>query len=227
MRASLVVITGTGTDVGKTHVAAALLRRASSRFKVCGFKPIESGVGGGAGADGEVLALATVGSAFHVKPPASPYLFRRAVSPHLAAREEGRQVALEPVLAAVETLRRAVPHVVVELAGGLFSPLAPALLNIDLAIALAPTRIVLVALDRLGVLHDVGACTRAAGGTLGAPLGIVLNAPALPDASTRSNGAELPLVTDAPLLATLCRADPAELARHPEIEALVSWCFES
>ena len=229
MRGALILVAGTGTDVGKTHVADALVRHASRRLAIGGFKPVESGVVGSTGSDGARLAAASnvAGSMFHVKHPAAPYLFRRAVSPHLAARDEGVRIELGPICSAVDELRGSVDHVLVELAGGLFSPLAPGLLNIDLATALAPTRVILVALDRLGVLHDVGATTRAAGSALGAPLGIVLNAPPHPDASTGTNAAELALVTRAPLIATVPRADVELLADGPDLAALFAWSFGS
>ncbi len=221
MRGSLVVVTGTGTEVGKTHASVALLLRARRTLTVCGFKPVESGVDGGEGSDGQHLREA---GTFHVKHPRSPYLLRRPVSPHLAAREAGVTIELGPILTAVEALRSDRDHVLVELAGGLFSPLAPGLLMVDLVAALAPTRIVLVAPDRLGVLHDVGATVRAAG-TLVSQIGVVLSAPSQPDASTGTNGAELGLVTSAPLICSLRRAPTLVLADQPELSLLVSWAF--
>ena len=54
-----------------------------------------------------------------------------------------------------EAARREASPLVVELAGGLFSPLAPQLTNAEVIAALAPTFTFLVAPDRLGVLHDI------------------------------------------------------------------------
>lgn len=215
MTARLTVVSGTGTEIGKTHVAAALLlawREAHPDQQVLGLKPVESGVDGELGSDARTLEQV---STFHVKRFQPPYMLARAVSPHLAAREEGVTVELEPILAYVQAARAGNDRVLVELAGGLFSPLAPALSNLDVARALAPDEHLLVAPDRLGVLHDVAATVRAARAVArgAAPTGIVLVTPAEPDASTGTNAAELAIVTDIPVLAVLPRATIEACAR--------------
>lgn len=220
MTARLTVVSGTGTGIGKTHVAAALLlawREARPTARVVGLKPVESGVTGDRGDDGRTLEQA---STFHVKRFHPPYLLTRAVSPHLAAREEGVTVELGPIVAYVNAARAEADHVLVELAGGLFSPLSPTLTNLDLAAALSPDVHLLVAPDRLGVLHDVGAAVRAARGSPASasspgavPTGIVLVTPAERDTSTGTNAAELAIVTDVPVLAVVPRAPIAECAR--------------
>jgi len=56
MKAPLIVVTGTGTEIGKTHVAGALLlawarvlaEAGMGDATVVGLKPVESGVTGGA-----------------------------------------------------------------------------------------------------------------------------------------------------------------------------------
>lgn len=193
-----VVLVGTGTDVGKTHVTGALgaLLRSRGR-RVAAYKPIATGFVDRA-EDAELHARAT----------GLPYLaptfaYRRPISPHLAAREEARPIALPPIVAQVESLARVHEVVLVETAGGLFSPLDDVLTVADLARALAPDRLVLVAPDRLGVLHDVRATMLAASGLL-RPL-LVLSAPTTPDDSTGSNGAELERLGLGPVVATFPR----------------------
>jgi dethiobiotin synthetase len=227
MTAPLLVVTGTGTGIGKTHVTAALLRAWSRVLveagvaapEVAGIKPVESGVVSGSATDISTLEHA---STFHVKRFSPPYMLARAVSPHLAARDEGRTIEAHVLRAYVDEVRAAAAHgVAVELAGGLFSPLAAGLNNADVARGLAADAVVLVAPDRLGVLHDVAAATRAAT-ALGLTLtGVVLVAPEHADASTGTNAAELPLATDLPLLAVVPRADVATLALREDLTALV------
>ncbi|CAN5919167.1 dethiobiotin synthase [soil metagenome] len=227
MNAPLLVVTGTGTEIGKTHVAAALLvawARALAAHgdldpQVLGLKPVESGVSGELGEDGRTLEQL---STFHVKRFPAPYLLKRAVSPHLAARDEGRTVDLQVILDHVAEARGAGPSgVVVELAGGLFSPLARALSNADVARALQADAVVLVAPDRLGVLHDLGAATRAAEREGLALRGIILVTPAAPDLSTGTNAFEVSLVTEVPLLAVLPRAPVVELGVRADLGAVV------
>jgi len=188
----LLLVTGTGTEIGKTFVATALVRAwASGGKRIAGVKPVESGV---IGEPEDVAALAKA-STFALPSP-SPYLFAAPVSPHLAARAEGRRISLDVIIPWIEAIRAAADGTVLELPGGLFSPLTDRDTNADLAASLKPTFSVLVTCDRLGVLHDVQAATRAA-----APLGlrfdaIVLSAPTTPDASTGTNAAELRRILD-------------------------------
>ncbi|MGA2450837.1 MAG: dethiobiotin synthase [Polyangiaceae bacterium] len=205
----LIVVTGTGTGIGKTHFSEALLLAArAAHLSAAGVKPIESGVTATGPCDADRLRAA---STFHVKP------FGRAltapVSPHLAARHERNPIQVEPILAEIRSLRPALDLLLVELPGGLFTPIAPPILNIDLASALHPDTLLLVAPDRLGVLHDVIAATRAARIH---PLridGIVLTPPRSPDPSFCQNAQDIPLLTEGTrVLATLPWGNPDTLA---------------
>lgn len=225
--APLLVVSGTGTGIGKTHLTAALLRawaasmteRGVDAPAIAGLKPIESGVTTTGPTDVRTLEQA---STFHVKRFPPPYLLTRPVSPHLAARAEGRTIELAAVLAYVAEVRPHVDGLAVELPGGLFSPLAPALLNADLALAMEPTALLLVAPDRLGVLHDVATATRAAAVMNLSIAGIVLVAPEHPDDSTGTNAAELGVVTTVPVLAVAPRATVEVLAARADLRAIVA-----
>jgi dethiobiotin synthetase len=219
----LLLVCGTGTGIGKTHFSAALLRRASRDANVAGFKPIESGCGlWDPASDHAQLAAA---SSFHVK-HAPEYCLAEAVSPHLAARNENRHIELPLVIERVTKLADAHQLLLVELAGGLFSPLNESALNIDLARALQRTGLrtvtVLVAPNRLGVLHDVGASTRAAaaGGTT--IDGIVLNAAAEDDLASPTNAAEMHLVSSIPVVGSVPRMPLSDLENLPEIGHIYS-----
>jgi len=207
--AMLVVVTGTGTGIGKTHFSEAFLLTArDAGLSAAGLKPVESGVSSATRSDADRLRAA---STFHVKP------FGRAlaapVSPHRAARLEGHPIEIPPILAGVQAIRTALDLLLIELPGGLFTPLVPPALNIDLAAALQPDMLLLIAPDRLGVLHDVGAVVRAARAH---PLridGIVLTTPESPDPSTGCNAEDIAILTDGvPVLTTLPRATPDRIA---------------
>jgi dethiobiotin synthetase len=181
-------------------------------------KPIETGVlPDTEGAD--ALALRRV-STFHVKPNRTPYTFREPVSPHLAARLEGTTIDLDRCVDWVRTSALGAGIALVELPGGLFSPLGPDTANVDLVRALEPHATLLVAPNRLGVLHDVSATCRAAASANVSLSGIVLIDAPTPDASTSSNAAELSCVTTVPLVAALPRAEVATLALRPELREL-------
>jgi dethiobiotin synthetase len=207
-----VVILGTGTDVGKTHVTACLARGARERTSVLALKPIESGVGAGAAGDAGTIAEA----AGHA-PVLSPWRFPRPVSPHLGAREQGVSIQLAEVATwvAIEEERTGAELVLIELAGGAFSPLGLGLTNADLASALRPALWLLVAPDSLGVLHDVAATLRALSHR---PEAVVLSSARPLDQSSGTNADELSRLGITEVLEVL----PHGASRCP---ATVEWLF--
>ena len=139
-RAPLVVVTGTGTEIGKTHLAVALLRAWArvleesglAEPKVVGIKPVESGVTPGQPTDVATLEQA---STFHVKRTPAAYMLARAVSPHLAAAGEGKTITLTEILRPIEAARASADAVLVELEGKLADP-GEAMPTVELAVSL-------------------------------------------------------------------------------------------
>ena len=218
----ILIVAGTGTEIGKTHVAEAILLREGRARSVLGYKPVESGSApGDPAADSARLAAA---SSFHVKQRPA-YRLDAPISPHLAARLEG--IAIDPSVLR-EAVRGLVPQVdllLVELAGGLFSPLTDTSTNADFVKQLQddhPTaKALLVGPDRLGVLHDVVATTLAASARGVRLDAVVLSAPVVEDASTGTNADELKRFTRIPVLGTVPRRSVARLADSSTI-ALIS-----
>jgi dethiobiotin synthetase len=148
-------ITGTGTGVGKTEVAAALARLlANSGVAVRVRKPVESGclVADGVLVPADAMRLREAARCRDPLDVVCPYRLRTAISPERAA-------ALESVELDLARLERACRHdlgpndfVLVEGAGGLLSPLARDGLGADLAVRLA-LPVLLVVADRLGCIN--------------------------------------------------------------------------
>lgn len=215
----LIVVAGTGTDIGKTHVSEALLLAWGARgLRTSGLKPVESGVGGASLTDAARLDAAAT---FHVK--AAGVALPEALSPHLAARRAGVPIDLSALRLAVSRVRHRVDLLLVELAGGLFSPLTATRGNADFAALLRPDTVMLVAPDRLGVLHEILATTRAASLVPLAVDAVVLVAPDRPDASTGTNAGELRPRLPIPVIATVPRGEVPALARGREIGRIVRW----
>jgi dethiobiotin synthetase len=157
------------------------------------------------------LFASAIESTFHVK--RSLYAFAEPISPHLAAAHDQTRIDLAAIRQWV--LRSSRHFTLIETAGGLFSPLGASTTNLDLIAALLPARVLLVAPDRLGVLHDVTATIGLAAVRRFPPDAAVLSAPATPDASTGQNATSLASLGIASPLATFPRAaddDPRSLA---------------
>jgi dethiobiotin synthetase len=221
-----IVILGTGTGVGKTHVSVALGRALSARSAATGsprrsalLKPIESGFSPDAPSDASRLWAESRA----ISPPSTHprYALAEPISPHLAARRAGTQIDIASVqswLADWEREQNADVRdlAVIETAGGVFSPLSDTSTNFDLARALEPARWVLVAPDALGVLHELTATLTALAARGRSPDFVVLSAAREPDASTGSNAAELRRLGIADPAAVLGR-DASDLAAFVEL----------
>lgn len=162
MDASGLFVTGTDTDVGKTAVAVAIVRRLrQDGVRVGVYKPVASGIPPAeiAGSDAARLWEA----AGRPKPIelVCPQVFAAAISPPLSARLEGRRVDERLLRAGFEVWKQASDIVIVEGAGGLFSPLGDRSLNVDLACDLG-LPLVVVDSARLGAIGRTLAVAEAA-----------------------------------------------------------------
>ncbi|GLZ47336.1 ATP-dependent dethiobiotin synthetase BioD [Actinomycetospora sp. NBRC 106375] len=198
------IVTGTGTGVGKTVVTAAiaaLARAAGERVTVV--KPTQTGVA--PGEDGDLADVARLAGPVGTVELAR---FPEPLAPATAARRAGAMpVMAAQVVAAVRGIDADL--VIVEGAGGLLvrfndgAETHPPETLADVAAALdAP--VVLVASAGLGVLNTA-ALTAEVLGRRGITLGgtVVGAYPDQPDLAARTNLDDLPAVTGAPLLGVL------------------------
>jgi dethiobiotin synthetase len=152
-----VFITGTNTGVGKTAVAAAMLRLLAEReVRAVGLKPIASG-SERVGPDGELRnadalelqAAAPVRLAYRT---VNPWCFEPAIAPHIAAREAGETISLPAMIEWYQRATEFAEFAVVEGAGGWRVPLHPEGFLSDLPEALG-LGVVLVVGCTLGCLN--------------------------------------------------------------------------
>ena len=195
---SVLCVTGTNTDVGKTVATAAIAARAlADGLSVAVCKPAQTGVGPGApGALAEVQRLSGVRDVVELARYPEP------LAPDTAARRAGlRLLDLDEVVAAVRALDATHDLTLVEGAGGLLVRLGEGGFTlVDVAAALdAP--LLLVAAAGLGTLNH-SALTVAVARSAGVEcIGTVIGSwPAEPDLATRCNLDDLAAVTGVPLL---------------------------
>ena len=131
-----VFVTGTGTGVGKTVVAAALAHSlAAAGERVAVFKPAVTGLDEPGEADHALLRRAA--GSHQDDAEIAPYRFGPPTSPHLAAEMSGEEIEPARLLAAAGEASAGADALVCEGVGGLLVPLAPGYLVRDLAADLA------------------------------------------------------------------------------------------
>ncbi|NBU26613.1 MAG: dethiobiotin synthase, partial [Gammaproteobacteria bacterium] len=160
-------VTGTDTEIGKTHVSCALLAAARARGRRVGaMKPVSAGAemtplglrnedalaliaaARGGGADDPVSAADYAA--------VNPYCFPPPVSPHIAAAEAGVEIDLGRIAAMAQARLAGHPPendwLVVEGAGGWLAPIGARTSIADLAVAVGLPVLLVVGL-RLGCLN--------------------------------------------------------------------------
>jgi dethiobiotin synthetase len=144
-------VTGTGTEVGKTVVAAALARTlAADGTTVAVFKPCVTGLEEDGEADHELLRRAAGSSQSDEE--IAPYRYGPAVSPHLGAALAGEEIMPARLHQAAEAAAAGAEVIVCEGVGGLLVPLAGEYLVRDLAVELGYPLLV-VAAPGLGTIN--------------------------------------------------------------------------
>lgn len=167
-------VTGTDTDVGKTAVACAIARQlVAARRRVGVYKPAASG--GGAAAP-DVMRLWEAAGRPLTPAQVCPQSFAAPIAPPRSARAEGRVVDERLLRDGLAPWWAASDIVVVEGAGGLFSPLGDTLLNADLARQLG-LPLVVVDAARLGAIGRTLATVTAARASGLAVAAVVLSQP--------------------------------------------------
>jgi dethiobiotin synthetase len=140
-----VIIAGIHTGIGKTICSAVICQALGYDY----FKPVQAG------------DLENSDSLFIKRNVSNPscvvhperYKLNTAASPHYAAEVDGVEIVLSELKVPASANR-----IVVETAGGIMSPLAPGIVNLDLIVALG-LPVVLVSANYLGSInHTLMSC---------------------------------------------------------------------
>jgi len=194
-----VFVTGTDTGVGKTFVAAGLAAALRKRgIDVGVMKPVATG------RSGDARALIKASGSRDPLDLINPIHLKAPLSPHLAAKLEGKRVDVHVIERAFKTLVARHEVVIVEGAGGLLVPLRDKFTMADLAKRLR-LPIVIVARDSLGTINHTSLTIEAARARGLKVLGVVVNRtkPGRPDLAERLNPSAIAAATKVPILAVL------------------------
>jgi dethiobiotin synthetase len=146
-----VFVTGTGTEVGKTVVAATIARtHAESGERVAVFKPAVSGFEAPGEPDHELLRRAA--GSEQSDDEVAPFRYAPPVSPHLGAELAGEAIDPAALRAAALQAASAAELLVVEGVGGFLVPLTLGYLVRDFARDLA-LPVVIAAAPGLGTIN--------------------------------------------------------------------------
>lgn len=154
-------VTGTDTDIGKTWSTLALMRCLQRNgFSVLGMKPVAAGCvwQDGGWRNQDALSLQAKGSRQPGYDLINPYAFPEPISPHLACG--ATEVSTAKIIDCYLQLAEQVDVVLVEGAGGWYSPLSGEICNAELAACLKLPVILVVGL-RLGCINHALLTARA------------------------------------------------------------------
>ena len=144
-----IFITGIGTGIGKTLVSAILAEAFQSDY----WKPVQAGYT--KGTDSEWMKTVITNNQSKIYPEL--YIFKLAVSPHLASKAEGIKISIQNISDEYERLLNSRPQtissgIIIEGAGGLLVPLNENEFVIDL-IEKLNARVILVSRNYLGSIN--------------------------------------------------------------------------
>lgn len=220
-RPPIVFFAGTDTGVGKTYCAALVAAKLTHSGKRVGvYKPVESGC---ARRGDELVAedarrLWQAAGQPRSLEEVCPQRFEAPLAPPEAARREGREVDLELLREGAACWEDAsYDLLLIEGAGGLMSPLADGVLNLDLVHQFPGARLWIVAANRLGAIHQTLATCAAAQHRGVTPAGILLSSAApQQDDSIASNAEQIARYSDVPVLAEIPFGATPETINWPE-----------
>ena len=145
-------ITGTDTEIGKTHATCALLATAAHQgLRSVALKPVAAGTDA-TGRNDDVVRLMAASNVSLPERTVNPWLLTEPLSPHIAARHAGVEITAATIIETFHLADERTDLILVEGVGGLYAPLSDTLTQPELIRQLDIPVILVVGL-RLGCLN--------------------------------------------------------------------------
>jgi dethiobiotin synthetase len=145
-------ITGTDTEIGKTHATCALLATAAHQgLRSVALKPVAAGTDA-TGRNDDVVRLTAASNVALPERTINPWLLKEPLSPHIAARHAGVEITAATIIETFHLADERADLLLVEGVGGLYAPLSDTLSQPELIRQLDIPVILVVGL-RLGCLN--------------------------------------------------------------------------
>lgn len=202
-----VFVTGTDTEIGKTHVSSLLIRQLVAQgSRVIGMKPIASGLyeQDGQWLNDDVEALKAASNVDVDKERQNRYAFQPAIAPHIAAEIAQEQIDYVQIASDLECCQKQADYVIVEGVGGWRVPLSgyeQASQDVSDLVSVLKLPVILVVGVRLGCINHAVLTAESitqSGATL---VGWVANNLQQVDSVSQANIETISRLLDAPLLA--------------------------
>ena len=192
-----VFVTGSNTGVGKTTIAIEIVRHISQTRDVKVRKPVETNCKPGDQnyMPKDAIALSAACQKQEALEKVCPYCFEIEASAEMASTESGKKLTLESLALAC---KRDIDEsfVVVEGAGGLYSPIAETALNVDLATELQLPLLIVIR-DELGAISQALLTLEAANNNNLTVASVILN---VVENNNLSNKEALAAYTETPVV---------------------------
>lgn len=145
-------ITGTDTEIGKTHATCALLATAANQgLRSVALKPVAAGTDA-TGRNDDVVRLMAASNVSLPERTVNPWLLTEPLSPHIAARHAGVEITTATIIETFHLADERTDLLLVEGVGGLYAPLSDTLAQPELIRQLDIPVILVIGL-RLGCLN--------------------------------------------------------------------------
>lgn len=145
-------ITGTDTEIGKTHATCALLATAAHQgLRSVALKPVAAGTDA-TGRNDDVVRLMAASNVSLPERTVNPWLLTEPLSPHIAARHAGVEITAATIIETFHLADERTDLLLVEGVGGLYAPLSDTLTQPELIRQLDIPVILVIGL-RLGCLN--------------------------------------------------------------------------
>lgn len=219
-----IFVVGTGTDVGKTYVTGLMVKKLKESGRRAGYyKAAMSGnerLKDGKLVPGDALYVKNISGIAQALKQMCPYVYERAVSPHLASRMEGNPVRLDVVERGFHEVCGEWEYVTVEGSGGILCPICFDEEKLWLEDVICRLRLscVLVADAGLGTINSVGLTAEYMRSKKIPVKGIIFNRFHRGDAMEEDNVRMCQYLTGLPVLA-LVEENAEELAMDAELLA--------
>ncbi|XBC38964.1 MAG: dethiobiotin synthase [Buchnera aphidicola (Melaphis rhois)] len=146
-------ITGTDTNVGKTTYSILLLKLAKSHgYYTAGYKPVASGSRKDNNKNNDACLLQYFSSVILTYSEVNPFFFPEPISPHVASKIYSTPIRTDILSLGLSNLQKKCNYILIEGAGGWFTPLSEDVTFADWVIK-EKLSVILVVGIRLGCIN--------------------------------------------------------------------------